>query len=75
MADYAEEVLYSVHSDLPEADKYVKKMIHELSIDQLGTSQKFDFWDFSLDQGDNNIFKSTLTKKMKFQDLLLSMSL
>lgn len=57
MTNYAEDVLYSIHEDTKDADKYVRKMIQELAPDQLGTNQRFDFYDFSLEQGENRILR------------------
>ena len=57
MTNYAEDVLYSIHVDTKDADKYVRKMIQELAPDQLGTNQRFDFYDFSLEQGVNRILR------------------
>lgn len=38
LTGYAEDVLYSIHLDSKDADKYVRKMIQELAPDQLGTN-------------------------------------
>ena len=48
LTSYAEKVLYSIHIESPKGNRYVRKMIQELAVDELGTKQEFDFYDFSL---------------------------
>lgn len=69
LTGYAEKVLYSIHIESPKGNRYVRKLIQELAADELGTKQEFDFYDFSLMQG-NNIISTTLRVRMPLENLL-----